>query len=165
MIIGIVCSFFTAVFLTRIAFDLITKNGRCANMTFTTALSRNFLTSPKVNFMGKSKAAAAVWIALIVVSIASLAIRGMNQGIDFSGGRNYVVQFEKDVDRQAVQEKLLDLFQTKANDPTVSVAVINIDNPSKLRISTNYKIAEESEGIENEVASDTSTRVLRTSLL
>lgn len=153
LIIGIVCSFFTAVFLTRIAFDLITKNGRCANMTFTTALSRNFLTSPKVNFMGKSKAAAAVWIALIVVSIASLAIRGMNQGIDFSGGRNYVVQFEKDVDRQAVQEKLLDLFQTKANDPTVSVAVINIDNPSKLRISTNYKIAEESEGIENEVAS------------
>ena len=140
LIIGIVCSFFTAVFLTRIAFDLITKNGRCANMTFTTALSRNFLTSPKVNFMGKSKAAAAVWIALIVVSIASLAIRGMNQGIDFSGGRNYVVQFEKDVDRQAVQEKLLDLFQTKANDPTVSVAVINIDNPSKLRISTNYKI-------------------------
>ncbi len=153
LIIGIVCSFFTAVFLTRIAFDLITNNGRCANMTFTTALSRNFLTSPKVNFMGKSKAAAAVWIALIVVSIASLAIRGMNQGIDFSGGRNYVVQFEKDVDRQAVQEKLLDLFQTKANDPTVSVAVINIDNPSKLRISTNYKIAEESEGIENEVAS------------
>ncbi len=153
LIIGIVCAFFTAVFLTRIAFDLITKNGRCANMTFTTALSRNFLTSPKVNFMGKSKAAAAVWIALIVVSIASLAIRGMNQGIDFSGGRNYVVQFEKDVDRQAVQEKLLDLFQTKANDPTVSVAVINIDNPSKLRISTNYKIAEESEGIENEVAS------------
>ena len=153
LIIGIVCSFFTAVFLTRIAFDLITKNGRCANMTFTTALSRNFLTSPKVNFMGKSKAAAAVWIALIVVSIASLAIRGMNQGIDLSGGRNYVVQFEKDVDRQAVQEKLLDLFQTKANDPTVSVAVINIDNPSKLRISTNYKIAEESEGIENEVAS------------
>ncbi len=153
LIIGIVCSFFTAVFLTRIAFDLITKNGRCANMTFTTALSRNFLTNPKVNFMGKSKAAAAVWIALIVVSIASLTIRGMNQGIDFSGGRNYVVQFEKDVDRQAVQEKLLDLFQTKANDPTVSVAVINIDNPSKLRISTNYKIAEESEGIENEVAS------------
>ena len=153
LIIGIVCSFFTAVFLTRIAFDLITKNGRCANMTFTTTLSRNFLTNPKVNFMGKSKAAAAVWIALIVVSIASLAIRGMNQGIDFSGGRNYVVQFEKDVDRQAVQEKLLDLFQTKANDPTVSVAVINIDNPSKLRISTNYKIAEESEGIENEVAS------------
>ncbi|MDE7438768.1 MAG: protein translocase subunit SecD [Muribaculaceae bacterium] len=153
LIIGIVCSFFTAVFLTRIAFDLITKNGRCANMTFATALSRNFLTNPKIDFMGKTKVAASVWVALIVISIASLAIRGMNQGIDFSGGRNYVVQFEKDVDRQAVQDKLLNLFQTEANDKTVSVAVINIDNPSKLRISTNYKIAEESEGIENEVAS------------
>ena len=153
LIIGIVCSFFTAVFLTRIAFDLITKNGRCANMTFATALSRNFLTDPKIDFMGKSKVAAAVWVTLIVISIASLAIRGMNQGIDFSGGRNYVVQFEKDVDREAVQQKLLNLLQTEANDKTVSVSVINIDNPSKLRISTNYKIAEESEGIENEVAS------------
>ena len=153
LIIGIVCSFFTAVFLTRIAFDLITKNGRCANMTFATALSRNFLTDPKIDFMGKSKAAAAVWVTLIVISIASLAYRGMNQGIDFSGGRNYVVQFEKDVDREAVQQKLLNLLQTEANDKTVSVSVINIDNPSKLRISTNYKIDKESEGIENEVAS------------
>lgn len=153
LIIGLVCSFFTAVFLTRIAFDLITKNGRCANMSFTTALSRNFLTNPKINFLNQWKTASVVWIALIVISIASLAIRGMNQGIDFSGGRNYVVQFEKDVDRQAVQDKLLNLLQTEANDPTVSVAVITIDNPSKLRISTNYKIAEESEGIENEIAS------------
>ncbi len=152
LIIGIVCSFFTAVFLTRIAFDLITKNGRCANMTFTTALSRNFLTNTKINFMGQAKTASVVWIALIVISIASLFVRGMNQGIDFSGGRNYVVQFEKDVDRQKVQDNLLQLLQKEANDPTVSVAVINIDNPSKLRISTNYKIADEGEGVENEIA-------------
>ena len=152
LIIGLVCSFFTAVFLTRIAFDLITRNGRCANMTFATAMSRNFLTNPKINFLGQWRVASVVWLALIVISIASLAIRGMNQGIDFSGGRNYVVQFEKDVDRQKVQDRLSDLFQTTANDPTVSVQVINIDNPSKLRISTNYKISEESEGIENEIA-------------
>ena len=152
LIIGLVCSFFTAVFLTRIAFDLITKNGRCANMTFTTALSRNFLTNPKINFLGQWKGAAAVWVFLIVVGIASLAIRGMNQGIDFSGGRNYVVQFEKDVDRQAVQDNLTSLLQKEANDKTVSVSVINIDNPSKLRISTNYKIADEGENVENEIA-------------
>ena len=151
LIIGLVCSFFTAVFLTRIAFDLITKNGRCANMTFTTGISRNFLASPKVNFLGQRKVASIVWLALIVISIASLAIRGMNQGIDFSGGRNYVVQFEKDVDREAVQQNLTKLLQEKANDPTVSVQVITIDNPSKLRISTSYKINEESEGIENEI--------------
>ncbi len=153
LIIGLVCSFFTAVFLTRIAFDLITKDGRCANMDFATKLSRNFLTNPSFNFLGQWKKASVIWIALMVVSVGSLVFRGMNQGIDFSGGRNYVVQFEKNVDREAVQKKLLDLLQKEANDPTVSVAVINIDNPSKLRISTNYKIAQESEGIENEIAS------------
>ena len=152
LIIGIVCSFFTAVFLTRIAFDLITKNGRNAGMTFATGLSRNFLTNPKINFLGQFRTASVIWIALIVIGIASLAIRGMNQGIDFSGGRNYVVQFEKDVDRQKVESNLLQLLQAEANDKTVSVQVINIDNPSKLRISTNYKIAEESDGVENEIA-------------
>lgn len=152
LIIGLVCSFFTAVFLTRIAFDLITKNGRNANMTFTTALSRNFLSHPKVNFLGQWKGAAAVWVALIVIGIASLAIRGMNQGIDFSGGRNYVVQFDKNVDRAAIESRLGDLFQQKANDKTVSTQVITIDNPSKLRISTSYKINTESENIEEEIA-------------
>ena len=152
LIIGLVCSFFTAVFLTRIAFDLITKNGRNANMTFTTALSRNFLSNPKVNFMGQWKGAAAVWLTLVVIGIASLAIRGMNQGIDFSGGRNYVVQFDKNVDRAAIESRLGDLFQQKANDKTVSTQVITIDNPSKLRISTSYKINTESENIEEEIA-------------
>lgn len=152
LIIGLVCSFFTAVFLTRIAFDLITKNGRNANMNFTTALSRNFLSNPKINFLGQWKGAAAVWVALIVIGIASLAIRGMNQGIDFSGGRNYVVQFDKNVDRVAIENRLGDLFQQKANDKTVSTQVITIDNPSKLRISTSYKINTESENIEEEIA-------------
>ncbi len=149
LIIGLVCSFFTAVFLTRIAMDLITKNGRCANMSFTTGISRNFLTNTKVNFLGKAKGAAAVWIALIVISIASLCIRGMNQGIDFSGGRNYVVQFDKPVNTGALQTKLAKFFQTKANDKTVSVGVISIDTDSKVRISTNYKINEN--GVDNEV--------------
>ena len=152
LIIGLVCSFFTAVFLTRIAFDLITKNGRNANMNFTTALSRNFLSNPKVNFLGQWKGAAAVWLTLVVIGIASLAIRGMNQGIDFSGGRNYVVQFDKNVDRAAIENRLGNLFQQKANDKTVSTQVITIDNPSKLRISTSYKINTESENIEEEIA-------------
>ncbi len=152
LIIGLVCSFFTAVFLTRIAFDLITKNGRNANMNFTTALSRNFLSNPKVNFLGQWKGAAAVWLTLVVIGIASLAIRGMNQGIDFSGGRNYVVQFDKNVDRAAIENRLGELFQQKANDKTVSTQVITIDNPSKLRISTSYKINTESEYIEDEIA-------------
>ena len=152
LIIGLVCSFFTAVFLTRIAFDLITKNGRNAGMTFDTPISRNLLQNTNINFLGKWKGAASVWVFLIVVSVASLAIRGMNQGIDFSGGRNYVVQFEKDVVPSEIQAKLLDKLQTAANDKTVSVGVISIDNDSKVRISTNYKIAEETPNIDNEIA-------------
>lgn len=151
LIIGLVCSFFTAVFLTRIAFDLITKNGRCANMTFDTGISRNFLANTKINFLGQWKGAAAVWVFLIVVSIASLAIRGMNQGIDFSGGRNYVVQFEKDVNPSDIQERLLTTMQEAAGDKTVSVGVITIDDPSKVRISTSYKIASDAPGIDNEI--------------
>ena len=151
LIIGLVCSFFTAVFLTRLAFDLITKNGRCANMTFDTKLSRNFLSGTKINFLGQSKKVAAVWVALIALSIVSLFVRGMNQGIDFSGGRNYVVQFEKDVEPSVIQARLLDALQTAANDKTVSVGVITIDDASKVRISTNYKIDAEDANIDNEI--------------
>ena len=142
LIIGLVCSFFTAVFLTRIAMDLITKNGRNAKMSFDTPVSRNFLTHTKYNFLGRAKVASVVWLTFIVISIASLAIRGMNQGIDFSGGRNYVVQFEKPVNTAEMQSRLAKFFQDKANDPTVSVGVISIDTQDKARISTNYKIDE-----------------------
>jgi SecD/SecF fusion protein len=151
LIIGLVCSFFTAVFLTRIAFDLITKNGRCANMTFDTKMSRNFLTSSKYNFINQSKKVRYIWFALILISVCSLFFRGLNQGIDFSGGRNYVVQFDKDVEPAKIQENLLQVFQNAADDKTVSVGVISIDNNSKVRISTNYKISTETEGIDNEI--------------
>ena len=151
LIIGLVCSFFTAVFLTRLAFDIITKNGRCANMTFDTGISRNFLANTKINFLGQAKTGAAVWLFLVVISIASLLFRGMNQGIDFSGGRNYVVQFDKDVDPSAIQGRLLSQLQEAADDKTVSVGVITIDNPSKVRISTNYKIDSEDGDIDNEI--------------
>lgn len=142
LIIGLVCSFCTAVFLTRIAMDLLTKNGRNANMAFTSKVSRNFLTNTHFNFLGTSKVSAIVWLALIVISIASLSIRGMNQGIDFSGGRNYVVKFEKPVNTSELQSRLSKFFQDKADDPTVSVGVISIDTDDKARISTNYKIKE-----------------------
>ncbi len=151
LIIGLVCSFFIAVFLTRIAFEMLTKNGRCSKMTFTTGLSRNLLTNTSINFLGKWKTALTVWIILIAASVGSLLLRGMNQGIDFSGGRNYVVQFEKDVNPEAMKAKLETAFQTAANDKTVSVGVITIDNATKARISTSYKIASNDNNVENEI--------------
>lgn len=145
LIIGIVCSFFIAVFLTRIAFDLITKNGRCANMTFTTGLSRNIFSNVNFNFIGKSKTSLIVWGTLVVVSIASLFVRGLDQGIDFSGGRNYVVQFEQEVDANELESKLETVFTES------SVSVITIDNNTKVRVSTNYKIDSEDANVDNEV--------------
>lgn len=144
LIIGLVCSFFTAVFLTRIAFELITANGRNAGMTFTTPISRAFKSKKNFNFLGGFRPAVIVWILLVVGSIASLVVRGMNQGIDFSGGRNYVVSFQKSVNPQELDAKLGKVFNDAAAkaglEEPVSVSVITIDNDQKVRISTNYKI-------------------------
>ena len=147
LIIGLVCSFFTAVFLTRIAFEFITAKGRNAGMSFTTPISRAFKSKKQWNFLKGAKPAAAVWVLLIIGCVASFVLRGMNQGIDFSGGRNYVVTFQKDVDPQAIDAKLEKVFnaanaQSGINEP-VSVSVITIDNNQKVRISTNYKINDE----------------------
>ena len=149
LIIGLVCSFFTAVFLTRIAFDIITKNGRCANMSFTTGISRKVFGKTSINFIGKTKGAMIIWIALTVVGICSLCFRGMNQGIDFSGGRNYVVAFQKDVNPEEIRGRLSATFQEAAakhgiKEP-VAVSVITIDNNQKVRVSTNYRINENNE--------------------
>ena len=151
LIIGLVCSFFTAVFLTRLAFVIITNNGRCANMTFDTKISRNLFSGTKINFIGNWRIYASIWLSLVVVSIASLAIRGMNQGIDFSGGRNYVVQFDHPVNPMELQQRLSAELQAEANDPTVSVGVITIDDPTKVRISTNYRIKDDSKNVDNDV--------------
>lgn len=144
LIIGLVCSFFTAVFLTRIAFELLTAKGRNAGMSFTTPISRAFASKKHFNFIGAARPAAIVWALLIVGSIASLCVRGMNQGIDFSGGRNYVVSFQKNVNPENLRADLNKVFNDAAVkagiEEPVSVSVITIDNDQKVRISTNYKI-------------------------
>lgn len=155
LIIGLVCSFFTAVFLTRIAFEFITKNGRCASMKFSTPLSRNFLNNTKINFIGKIKTANIVWLILVAVGIISLCTRGMNQGIDFSGGRNYVVAFQKDVNTEEIRAQLAKVFdQANAkhniNEP-IGLSVITIDNNKKVRISTNYRINDAAEDVDTEI--------------
>ena len=144
LIIGLICSFFTAVFLTRIAFDLLTAKGRNQGMTFTTPISRKLVNKKQWNILGGSRAALAVWVVLVAGCVVSLVVRGMNQGIDFSGGRNYVVSFQKDVNPQEINNKVTKAFTEAAakqgiKEP-VSVSVITIDNNQKVRISTNYKI-------------------------
>lgn len=145
LIIGLICSFFTAVYLSRVFFLWISKTKAMQNMTFSTALSRKLFHGTKINFMGKRKAAFATVIAIIAIFVASLCVRGLNQGIDFSGGRNYIVKFEKPVNTVELQDKLATEFDGS------TISVITIESSNQVRISTNYKIDSENKETDAEI--------------
>lgn len=145
LIIGIVISFFTAVYLTRLVFIIGAKAKPFQRLTFTTAISRKMFTNTKINFLGKRKLSFTVAGIVALVIIGSFFIRGLNQGIDFSGGRNYVVQFDHPVKTDVLRNQLAPLFDG------AQVSVITIDDNTKVRISTNYKIDSEEPNIDDEV--------------
>ncbi len=146
LIIGIICSFFTAVYLSRIVFIMGQKRKWFRNLTFTTKMSRNMLTNTHVNFLGQRKVSFTVCGIFVVIVAISLFARGMNQGIDFSGGRNYIVKFEDKVD----PTKLVDQIRAEIPAPA-ALSVIKIESSNQVRISTNYKINEESADVEAEI--------------
>lgn len=145
LIIGIVVSFFTAVYLTRLVFIIGAKAKPFQRLTFATAISRKMFTNTKINFLGKRKLSFTVVGIVALVIIGSFFIRGLNQGIDFSGGRNYVVQFDHPVKTDVLRNQLAPLFDG------AQVSVITIDDNTKVRISTNYKIDSEDPNIDDEV--------------
>lgn len=145
LIIGIICSFFTAVFLTRLVFIAGEKSKAFQKLTFTTSLSRKMFTNTHFNFLGARKASFIVVAVMCLIIICSFLFRGLNQGIDFSGGRNYVVQFDHPVKTHELQAKLAPLFNG------AQVSVITIDDDTKVRISTNYKIDSDDENLDNEI--------------
>ena len=145
LVIGICCSFFTAVFATRLVMEHFVNKGTFDKMTFNTSMTRHLMENVKFNFMGAAKKTSIIVLALIVILGLLFALRGLNRGIDFSGGRNYVVQFDHPVKTQALQEQLSPLFDG------ANTSVITIDNDTKVRISTNYKINDASEGIDDEI--------------
>ena len=145
LIIGIICSFFTAVFVTRLVMEAMLNKQSFKNITFTTKLSRHFLQGTKFNFIGNRKKSYCVVFGIIVVVIALLSIRQLSPGIDFSGGRNYIIQFDHEVSTADLQEQLSPLF------PGASLTVITIDNDTKVRVSTNYKIDDDDENIDDEI--------------
>ena len=151
LIIGIICSFFTAVYLTRIFFIAFGKSKAMSNLTFSTGFSRNLFTKSHFNFLGARKVAFGIFGAFVLICVGSLFVRGLNQGIDFSGGRNYVVKFTKPVDTAELTRTLSPVFN--ADGQTASVSVITIENSDQVRISTNYKIKsdEDASAIEQEI--------------
>ena len=135
LIIGLLCSFFTAVFVTRVIYEHFMNKGKLQNLTFTTKLSRNLMREPKINFIGASKKTAIVFGIAVVAMIASFVFRGLSQSIDFTGGRNFVVQFEKEVEPETVRA----LLKEKITEDNVQAIALGTDGKT-IRVTTNYMI-------------------------
>lgn len=145
LIIGIITSFFTAVFLTRLFYVNKVESNSISDWTFTTKLSKDLFANTNVNWVKIRKVGYILSCAFVLIACVSLGVRGLNQGIDFSGGRNYVVRFADKVNTDDIINHLEDGF----TDAQVSVITIGTEN--QVRITTNYKIAENSETIDDEV--------------
>ena len=145
-IIGIVISFFTAVYLTRVVFDTMMSKDKWLDLTFTTPLSRKFLSNTNFNFMGAYKRSFAIFGVIVILSVLSWAIRGFSRSIDFTGGRNFVVLFEKEVSPESVRPLFAEAF------PESNTSVIALGTEGKtLRISTNYRIDEDGMDVDSEI--------------
>ncbi|MDO5460490.1 MAG: protein translocase subunit SecD [Bacteroidales bacterium] len=147
LIIGLLCSFFTAVFVTRVVYEHFMNKGKWQNITFTTKFSRNLMKNTKVNFIGKAKKVGIVFAVLAVAMVASFVLRGLSQSIDFTGGRNFVVQFEKEVEPETVR----DLLKKKIVDDNVQAIALGTDGRT-IRVTTNYMIDNPSKDVDDQIS-------------
>ena len=143
--IGIVCSFFSAVYLTRLVWEKKLSKDKWLKETFTTPFSRNLMQGTKYKFMAMYKKTFTVAIAAVVIFIVSFFVRRLAQSIDFTGGRNYVVQFEKSVQPEDVRGIIAEAFP----DCTTGALSLGTDNKT-IRISTNYKIESNNPAVDDE---------------
>ena len=144
LIIGILSSFLTAVFLTRLVYEAQFAKGKWQNLTFTTKASENFLKNPQFKILENRKKAFMIAGAFVLVGIISLSTLQLNRGIDFTGGRNYVVRFDEPVKTTDIQDALAPTFGD-------NVRVITIGSSNQVRISTNYMIDSDDPDIEDEI--------------
>ena len=153
--IGIVTSFLTAVFVTRWLLEAYANREDAKELSFTTKLMQNFLQNLKINFVGLRKWSYIISGSLVIVAILGLdphIFGKLNLGIDFSGGRNYVVRFDQPVSTEAVKASLDDIFMANLNgEDTYSLNVITIGNDNQVRISTNYMINNNSEAVDEQI--------------
>ena len=155
LIIGIVCSFFTAVWLTRIAYEHFLNRGKWQDLTFTTKFSQNMMKDTKYNFMGNYKKSFVAFGVFLVIVLASFAIRGLSQSIDFTGGRNYKVEFVKQVEPEAVKAAIVKQFEANNKDgEAINVTVIAIGTEgNNVRVSTNFNINDNSSAADAQIES------------
>ena len=144
MIIGLFASFLTAVFLTRIVYEALLAKDKLKNVTFTTSITKDLLTNPKINFLAARKVGYLIPAGIIVLGAISMSTIGLNNGIDFTGGRNYVIRFAQDVKTDEVRN----LLDAQLDG---SVSVIQIGTPDQVRVSTNYKIEDNDPTVDQEI--------------
>lgn len=143
--IGILTSLFSGIFISRIVFEEILKRKSLANrLKFYTPLTKNFLLNPKINFVGTIKTQMIIVIGIMIVAVSSIVFKGLDYGIDFSGGRTYVVRFDKDVNPNEIRKSLAKEFESA---PEVKTFGPNY----QVKITTDYKVKEDSEEVKREI--------------
>ena len=155
LMIGIICSFFTAVWLTRIAYEHFLNRGKWQDLKFTTKFSQNMMKDTKYNFMGNYKKSFIGFGAALVVVLISFAVRGLSQSIDFTGGRNYKIEFVKQVEPEDVKAAIVKQFEANnKNDEAINVTVIALGTEgNNIRVSTNFNIADNSSEADAQIES------------
>ena len=149
-IIGIIVSFFTAVFLTRLVYDYKLNHDKWMHCKFDTPVSHNLMQGKKYKFMSMYKTTFTVAVVAAVVFIGSFFVRGLSKSIDFTGGRNYVVQFENPVEPEQIRTVLGDAF-VNADGSKATTGAIAIGTDGKtIRVSTNYMIESNSPTVDDE---------------
>ena len=142
LIIGIITSILTSIFITRLIFDDRIQRGK--NITFENSITRNFLKNTHIDFINARKWSYIVSGALILISLVSIFAKGFTYGVDFTGGRTYVVRFDQPVTAEAVREAALDVFDG-------AVEVKQFGGESQMKITTSYKYDDESTTVDNEI--------------
>ncbi len=151
LIIGILCSFFSAVFLTRLVYEHFMSKDKLLNLTFDSAISKKMLVNTHFDFMGNIKKYFIVLGVVLLGCFVSFGVRGLSQSIDFTGGRNFVVQFEQNVEPEQVEKLLIDQISILTEEK-VSVSAIALGTDGKtVRISTNYRIDENNSQVDSEI--------------
>ena len=144
LIIGICVSFFTAVFLTRVVYENRLNKGKWLNLTFCTSFTKNWMQNTKFNFMGAYRKSFTIWGVAAVLFIICLGVRGLSQSIDFTGGRNYVVTLDKQVNvedvRGVLESAFVNTIGEKAGQPANTTVIALGTDGKTVRVSTNWDI-------------------------
>ena len=145
LIIGLIASFITAVFLTRMVFEALDKHHKLDKVTYTTFMTKNLLVNPTYSFLSARIKGYALPLLIVVAGLVGYFTVGLNQGIEFSGGRNYIVKFDQQVDNQQLREKLAPELGGK-----LVLTAIGTEG-DQVRISTNYLIEDAGDDVEHQL--------------